>query len=140
MKVNQAGIDLIKRFEALLLTSYKDIVGKLTIGYGHTLNVEANQIIDKAQAEEFLKQDLGRVEAYIGRLALELTENQFAAIASLIYNIGMGAFSQSTMLKVLKDGDIVMAAEQFLRWDKAHGEIVAGLTRRREAEKTLFLS
>jgi lysozyme len=141
-KINQEGLELIKSFEGLELKAYKDIVGVWTIGYGHTgSDVHEGLIITKEQAEELLKSDLSRFEKGVETACsgLVLTDNQFAALVSFSYNLGLGNFNSSTLLKKLKSKDMIGASNEFQKWNKAGGKVVAGLTRRRLAEQDLFL-
>lgn len=141
-KTNKAGVELIKSFEGCELKAYKDIVGVLTIGYGHTgSDVRLGQVITKEQAEEILKKDLEKFEAGVESACagVKLGDNQFAALVCFSFNVGLSAFNNSTMLKLLKKNNFLAAANEFERWNKAGGQVVAGLTRRRLAEKALFL-
>jgi GH24 family phage-related lysozyme (muramidase) len=139
-EINQEGLDLIKSFEGLRFSSYDDGVGVWTIGYGHTKNICPEMTIDKEQAELFLKQDLKRFEAAVSRLVkVHLTDNQFSALVAFAFNVGDGALAKSTLLELLNQAQYDLAADQFLRWDKAQGKVLAGLTRRRKAEQALFL-
>lgn len=138
-KINQAGIDLIKSFEGFRTDAYLDIVGVPTIGYGFTKGVKLGQTITQAEAEVRLKEELKTFESGISKLTAicNLTENQFAALVCFAYNVGLFAFEKSTMLKKLISGQ--NCSDEFLRWNKAGGKEVAGLTRRRKAERELFL-
>ncbi len=139
MKISQSGIELIKRFEGLRLDSYDDGVGVWTIGYGHTSGVQPGQSITQEQADQFLRDDLEWVETCIERhVKTPLSQPQYDALCSLIYNIGAGAFSLSTLLKKLNAGDMAGASEQFARWNRGGGRVLDGLTRRRAAERALF--
>lgn len=147
MKVNQATLDLIKRFEGLRLTAYKDSVGVWTIGYGTTsragigVEVTPGMEINEADAEAFLKMALEKFAAQIiPSFTRKPTENQFGAMLSLAYNIGPGAFKKSTCLKRFNAGDIEGAAEALTWFKKAGGKVLRGLVRRRAAERELFLS
>jgi len=123
------------------LQTYDDGVGVLTIGYGHTQGVNWGQTITQLQAEELLKQDLNYFEQSVTTLVkVPLTENQFAALVSFTFNVGVGAFSESTLLRLLNQKDYRAAADQFQRWVNGGGKEMAGLVRRREAERTLFLT
>lgn len=147
MKINQAALDLVKEFEGLKLTAYQDPVGIWTIGYGTTAAAGVGvtpirgMTITAAQAETFLLRGL---EKFAGKIAdgidVPVTGNQFGALVSLAYNIGPDAFLKSTLLKKLNAGDYAGAADQFLVWNKAKGKVLKGLTRRREAERALFLT
>ncbi|AVF36715.1 lysozyme [Rahnella sikkimica] len=137
------GIALIKSFEGLRLEKYQDVVGKWTIGYGHLILPEESfpAPIPEAQADALLRQDLGISEKAVNQYVIvALTQNQFDALVSFTFNLGVGNLKNSTLLKVLNARQYQDAAEQFLRWDKAGGKQVAGLTRRRSAERALFIS
>jgi len=142
MITSKKGIDLIKSFEGLELKAYKDSVGVLTIGYGSTGNhVFAGQSITEAQAEDLLKSDLLRFEKGVSAVVtVPLTQNQFDALISFSFNLGLGNLKSSTLLKKLNAKDYTGAANEFTRWNKAGGKVLSGLTRRREAEKNLFNS
>ena len=131
---NQAGLQLIESFEGLRLTSYQDSVGVWTIGYGHTQGVKPGQTITQQQAQAFLQQDLGVAEAGVNKLGLTLTDNQFAALVSFTFNLGAG-----NLAKLMKNG-LAAAADRILLFDHAGGKVLAGLTRRRQAERALFLT
>lgn len=142
MKTSQKGIDLIKRFEGVVLKVYKDAVGLPTIGYGHLIKKgEVFTTITQQQAEELLAKDLKQFEEGISTsVKVALTQNQFDALVSFAFNLGMGNVNSSTLLRKLNAGDIQGAANEFVRWNKASGRVLSGLTRRRLAEKELFLS
>jgi len=139
---SSAGRQLIESFEGLELTAYQDMVGVWTIGYGHTgVDVKPGLRISAAQAEALLAADLVKFEQGVARLVtFVLNQHQFDALVSFSFNLGLGSLKNSTLLKLLNAGDVTAAAEQFLRWDKAGGGQVAGLLRRRQAERTLFLT
>ena len=143
--ISEKGLSLVRKFEGLRTTAYKCSAGVWTIGYGHTQQVKAGQIITKAQADAFLQLDISKANAAITRLvSVPITQNERDALASFIFNVGVGAFQTSTMLKKLNGSDKQGAANEFLRWDKARNpktnklEPLAGLTKRRIAEKGLF--
>lgn len=150
--INQAGIDLVKEFEGLherlsdgRIKAYLDPVNVPTIGWGHTEGVRLGDIITVTEAETLLKQDLEEVGKDVdGLVQVSLTENQFAALVSLTFNVGTAAFTQSTLRGLLNIGNYQGAANQFDRW--VHGTVngrkivLPGLVRRRKAEKALFLS
>lgn len=139
-KINQRGLVLVKQFEGLSLKAYRDPKGIWTIGYGHTRNVKPGDVITKQRAEVLLKQDLGTAEAAVRRLVkVNLNSNQFSALVSFTFNLGGGAFGRSTLLKKLNQGDYLGAANEFPRWNKAGTKVLPGLTRRRAAERALFL-
>ncbi len=140
-RINTNGLLLIKSFEGLRLNAYRDAVGIWTIGYGTTRGVKPGMRISEAEAEKFLQEDLTRFEQAIHEaLSVSINDNQFSSLVSFTYNIGSGAFRSSTLLRLLNQGeDVRSVGAQFLRWDKAGGKVLAGLTRRRNAERSLFL-
>ncbi|KJJ61565.1 muraminidase [Pseudomonas sp. 10B238] len=141
MHTSQKGLDLIKSFEGLRLSAYKDVVGVVTIGYGTTSGVKMGDTITKERAEELLREDVKRFEEQVLRLVkMPLTQGQFDALTSFVYNLGAGSLSNSTLLRLLNAGDYAGAAAQFERWNKAGGKVLAGLVRRRAAERALFES
>jgi len=141
MNISQKGINLIKNFEGCRLTAYKCPANILTIGYGHTgSDVHTGQKITQEEAEKLLRQDLIVHCNNVSRLVkVPLNQNQFDALVSFEYNVGYGAFMNSTLLKLLNQKKYKEASEQFGRWKFAGGKILAGLVKRREAEKQLFL-
>lgn len=145
MKISDKGIALIKSFEGCRLTAYPDPgTGNdpWTIGYGHTgPEVIPGLMIDQQEADDYLAQDLAKFEDCVNDACeKEPTQNHFDAIVSLAYNIGCKAMTGSTLIRLLNAGDIDGAASQFGRWTKAGGKVMSGLTRRRQAERDLFVS
>lgn len=146
MQTSEKGIALIKQFEGCKLTAYQDSVGVWTIGYGWTQPVDGKPIragmtIKQETAERLLKTGLVSYESDVSRLVkVGLTQGQFDALVSFTYNLGARSLSTSTLLRKLNSGDYAGAADEFLRWNKAGGKVLNGLTRRREAERALFLS
>ncbi len=141
LRVNDRGLMLIKSFEGLRLRAYQDSVGVWTIGYGTTADVRPGMVITEEEALEFLRRDVDKFEAAVANLVtVPLTADQFSALVSFVYNLGAGSLRQSTLLRLLNQGNLQGAAEEFLRWNKAGGQVLAGLTRRRNAERALFLS
>lgn len=139
MNISEKGKVLIKSFEGVRLTAYHCSAGVLTIGYGHTGNVKLGQKITQEQADCYLMQDLYKTEQQINKLVrVSLTQNQYDALCSLVFNIGTGAFNKSTLLAKLNKGDYHGASEEFKRWNKVGGIVNAGLVRRRQAEEDLF--
>jgi lysozyme len=146
MKLNTAGIELVKSFEGLKLTSYLCPAGVPTIGYGTTRinnrRVTLGTTITMVQAEEYLRADLN-VFANGARnlLRVPLNENQFSALVSFAYNVGLSALRRSTLLKIVNsnpnDGRIRL---EFLKWNRANGVVLNGLTRRRTAEANLYFN
>lgn len=144
-RINQLGLSLVKFFEGCYLTAYRDPVGIWTIGYGHTGlkhkdgTVKEGRIITYTEAENLLRYDMGVFEDEVTRyVQVPINENQFSALVSFDFNTG--GLGSSTLLKLLNQGKYQDAAEQFLRWDKAGGKTLAGLTKRRKAERQLFLT
>lgn len=113
-----------------------------TIGYGHTgSNIKLGMTITQAQADAYFNLDIMRFEKTVREAVDEpLTQGQFNALVSFAFNVGVGAFLKSTMLKKLNVGDYKGAAGEFTKWNKAGGRVVDGLTRRRAAEKAMFLA
>jgi len=140
MRTSQRGLSLIKSFEGLRLQAYQDSVGVWTIGYGTTRGVKAGMKIRKDQAERMLLNDVARFEPEVERLiTAPLNQDQWDALISFTYNLGAANLESSTLRRLLNAGDYAAAAEQFTRWNKAGGQVLAGLTRRRAAERDLFL-
>lgn len=135
------SLELIKEFEGLRLEAYLCPANVWTIGYGHTKTVRKGMKITNAEAEELLKGDIAWVKNCTdSAVKVELSANQVAAVYSFIYNVGAGAFRSSTLLRKLNQGDHEGAANEFKRWNKGGGKVLAGLTRRRAAEAKLFRS
>lgn len=136
MKTSSKGIALIKSFEGCRLQAYRDSVGVLTIGYGHTGDVREGQVISQGFAEELLKADLTKFERNVTRYTpFEMNQNQFDALVSFAFNCGVG-----NLKKLVSGRDQEKVARKMLEYNKAGGRVLAGLTRRRQAERALFLS
>lgn len=134
-----AGVELIKEFETLSLKAQKLPPGIWTIGYGHTQDVHPDSSITLLEAEDLLLQDLKPyADAIRSHIKVEINENQFGALLSFVYNVGIGALTSSTLLKHLNAGEYDKAAEEFERWSKAGGQELPGLLERRKKEKALF--
>jgi len=139
MTPSEACYDLIKKSEGLKLSAYLDSVGIPTIGYGHTKGVKLGDSCTEQEADAWLKEDIDATVKNINSVvASRLTQHQFDALVSLTYNIGVGNFDHSTLLKLLNSNEFDAAAEQFKRWDMAGGKVVQGLLNRREKEEKLF--
>ena len=139
MKTSQYGIDLIKHFEGCVLKAYKCPAGVWTIGYGHTKGVEPEDEWSEDHANHMLEVELEEYEGYVSKyVTAPLGQNQFDALVSWTYNLGGGNLSASTMLKVLNAGEYDEVPNQMLRWNKAGGKVLEGLTRRRQAEADMF--
>ncbi len=149
--INEAGFRLVQEFEGYAeqlgdgtdrVRAYRDSGGVLTIGFGHTgSDVTEDLIITREQAEQLLQGDLQEAEDAVSNLVtVPLNENQFSALVSFVFNLGAGELEDSTLLELLNQGRYPEAADQFLRFNTVNGEPVEGLTRRREAERQLFLT
>mgnify|MGYP004442585895 FL=1 len=141
MRTSKRGIDLIKKYEGCKLSAYKCPAGVWTIGYGHTGGVRQGQVITMEQAEEYLKQDLQKFEKGIDGYGLKLSQNQFDALVSFAYNLGLGNLSSSTLLRKAKKNPMDTSIyNEFLRWNKAGGKVLSGLTKRRTTEAKLYFT
>jgi lysozyme len=147
VKTSQDGINLIKYFEGLRTKAYLDSVGIPTIGYGHTKGVKLGMMITETKAEELLKKDLEYFENKVLDLVkVNLLQNQFDALVSFTFNLGEGSLKKSTLLKKLnstvffRKEELESIANEFLKWNKAGGKVLTGLTKRRIAEKMMFLT
>jgi lysozyme len=139
-RINQAGLDLIKRFEGFKSQAYICPAGVPTIGYGSTLGVRMGDRITLPAAEELLQRDLVRFERAVNdAVKVPLSSNQFSALVSFAFNVGIRALQQSTLLKLLNQGNYQGAADQLLAWNKGGGRVLQGLVNRRQAERALFL-
>jgi lysozyme len=140
MQASEKGLALIRQFEGLRLSAYRCSAGTATIGYGTTAGVKMGQTITREEAEKRLRADVQRFADHIAALVqVPLNQNQTDALISFVYNVGPSAFAKSTMLKLINRGLLEDAANQFLRWNRQGVEVLAGLTRRRMAERDLFL-
>lgn len=139
MKTSQKGIELIKKHEGLRLAAYLCPAGVPTIGYGHTKGVRLGQVITEAEAEKLLIQDLKTAEDEINRHLLPLKQHQFDSLTSFVFNVGVGSFRKSTLLKRLKmDVNHPDIVNQFNRWVYGGGKILKGLVKRRREEANLY--
>jgi lysozyme len=143
MKFSINGLELLKKLEGFRAKPYPDSGGKMTVGYGHLIvpgdGVAVGDIIDPVKATELLTKDVQRtVDGVNDNVTSIITQNQFDALVIFAYNVGVSAFKNSTLLKMLKAGDVASASLQFLRWDKVNGISIPGLYTRRVAEQTLF--
>ena len=144
MKTSQAGIDLICHYEGVKLHAYPDPAtggDPWTIGVGHTHNVHPGMVISQDQAEAFLREDLeGSEKDVLHYVKVPLDQGQFDALVCLVFNIGGPKFSTSTLLRKLNAHDYLGAAAEFCKWNSPHNpKVTKGLTRRRAAERDLFL-
>lgn len=137
MTTSTTGINLIKQFEGCRLTAYKPVAAEqyYTIGYGHYgADVTAGMTITQAQADAYLKSDLAKYEKSVNALGLTLTQNQFDALVSFTYNCGAG-----NLKKLVNNRTLTEIADALLLYNKGSGQVLAGLTKRRKAERELFL-
>lgn len=144
MKTSKEGVELIKKFEGSRRTMYKDVVGLPTIGVGHLITEKdkhlLTQMLSEEEIDDLLRKDLERFEYAVNSISIKLKQNEFDALVSLAFNIGTSAFVSSTLAKKLRTKHLrEEVAAEFLCWNKAGGKEVAGLTRRRKAERELFL-
>ena len=135
--------DLIEHFEGCELKAYPDPAtggDPWTIGYGHTgPEVHPGMVITQAEADALLRQDAEKVAKQVAPMVhVPLSQQEFDALVCLVFNVGIGNFAKSTLLKKLNAGDYDGAANELPKWNKAEGKVMAGLTRRREAERELF--
>jgi lysozyme len=140
MNISDEGLELIKHFEGCELEAYKCPAGVWTIGYGHTKDVQEGDKWSQDKADFMLQRELEEeYENYVNNFVhVDLNQHQFDALCSWVYNLGSTNLKKSTLLKVLNNGSYNEVPNQIKRWNKANGEVLAGLTRRREAEALLF--
>lgn len=144
MKLSQRGIDLIKQLEGYSSKAYPDPAtggAPWTIGYGTTKGVKPDMVITAQQAEKMLRDDVAKFESGVSSLITSpTTQGQFDAMVSLAYNIGLGNFGKSTLLKKHNARCYTCAADQFRVWNRANGKVMNGLTKRRAAEREVYMS
>jgi len=163
--IPEAAVDLVKRFEGIPdgdpstvnTDPYLDPVGIWTIGYGHAIAYKGKFVrgsenktlayslypggLTRPQCTDLLRGDMvGAARDVLSVVKVAITDNQYAALISFTFNVGIGNLSVSTLLKRLNAGDYLTAANEFRKWNKAGGVVLNGLTKRREAERLLFLS
>lgn len=141
MRISHGGLQLIAGFEGFEPYPYQDIAGHLTIGFGHKIVNGENftKGITEEWAAALLRRDARRAENAVNRfVTVKLHQNNFDALCSLVYNIGTGAFAQSTLLRKINDRCFHQAAAEFLRWNRAGGKVSTGLINRRKIESELF--
>jgi len=136
---SKSGVQLTERFEGVKLVAYQDQVGRWTIGYGHTLGVKPGDTCTQEQADQWLQQDMAwAVNCVNALVTVPLTQGQFDALVDFSFNLGYGSLQHSTLLQLVNQGKFSEAANEFEKWDHAGGKVVAGLLRRRDAEKAEF--
>ena len=139
MNISKEGIALIKKFEGCELEAYKCAAGVWTIGYGHTKDVKEGDSITKEDAESMLVEELQEYSNDVDiSVKVDLKQNEFDALVSWTYNLGPTNLNSSTMLRVLNEGKHDDVPTQIKRWNKAGGEVLKGLVRRRNAEALMF--
>ncbi len=139
MNISEEGKCLIKKFEGCKLEAYKCPAGKWTIGFGFTKGVKEGDTWSQSHAEYMLDVELEEYEGYINDLVnIQLNQNQFDALVAWIYNLGPTNFRTSTLRKKLSPETMDEVPREIRRWNKANGEVLQGLVRRREAEALLF--
>lgn len=141
MNISRAGLTLITGFEKLRLTAYLDAVGVWTIGYGHTLSAVPGMQISELRALDLLQQDVESAEFTVQRFVrVPLTQYQFDALVSLVFNIGGGAFKSSTILRLINErAEPMRIGAEFKRWVYGNGKKLGGLELRRAAERRMYL-
>lgn len=139
-RISKNGLELIKRWEGCRTNAYLCPANVWTIGYGHTKTAKPGMMISHTQADNLLLEDLKRFEEAVRRLvSVPLNQNQFDALVSFTFNVGEGAFQQSTLLKLLNSGNYSAASFQFGKWVYAGKKVLPGLVARREDEYQLFI-
>lgn len=142
MELSSAGKEFVKKNEGLRLKKYKDVAGYDTIGYGHLCLPSENipDVINKETADALFERDVKSKEQAVTNLVkVVLSQTEFDALVDFTFNLGSGALASSTMLKLLNAGNKKAAADELLRWNRAGGKEVFGLTVRRKADRNLFL-
>lgn len=140
MNLSDNGKAFIKAREALRLEAYQDEGGVWTIGWGHTVGVKQGDACTMAQALEWFDQDAAPKEQCVTELVtVPLTQDQFDALVSFVFNLGCSALRNSHLLRYLNAGDYVSASAEFARWNHVDGQVSAGLSKRRQDEADLFL-
>lgn len=140
MKISNQGIELIKKFEGCKLTAYRDSVGIPTIGIGHTRGVKMGMKITLQQAEDFLRDDLAYCEKTLNGIGVVFTQNEYDALCSWVFNLGVGSFTKSTMYKrIVARADKESITDEMVKWVYAGGRSLLGLKRRRVDEANMYL-
>ena len=147
MQLSSNGLQFIKSFEGFSAKPYPDSIGIPTIGYGTIAYPNGTRVtmndapITEAQAEQYLAFEIAqKTKSAAGMITSSVNQNQFDALVSFAYNLGLGALHGSTLLKLVNQARWNEAASEFPKWNHAGGAVVAGLTRRRLAKQKLFLT
>lgn len=136
----EKAIDLIKKYEGFSARPYKCPAGVLTIGYGRTIDVRPYEITTEEAETIWLSKYVKTIaDQILAVVNVELSNNQICALIDFVYNLGIGNFKSSTLLRKINQGDFSAAANELLRWNKAGGIVLKGLENRRIAERMLFL-
>ena len=140
MNISKEGLSLIKKFEGCEIEADLCPAGVWTIGFGHTKDVKEGDKINKEEADYLLQEEMIEYESYINDFVeVPLNQNQFDALCSWVYNLGPTNLKNSTMLRVLNEEKYADVPQEIKRWNKAGGEVLDGLIKRREAEAKMFL-
>ena len=140
MTTSRKGLQLIKDFEGLRLGAYRCPAGVPTIGYGHTKGVKMGMVIDQARADDFLVEDIAPIERYLNKMGINFRQEQFDALVSWCFNLGLGNFTQSTMFKYINENrSDEEITDQIVKWVNAGGKPLVGLKKRRIAEANMWL-
>jgi lysozyme len=141
MKMSETGLALLKDFEGCRLTAYPDITGVPTLGYGFTVGVNLGDTMTQAECDDRLLRELTPYESAVwNATGGNVTQNEFNALTSFSWNVGIAGMQKSSVIKAHNKGDKQAAARAFGLWNKAGGKPIAGLTRRRAAEAALYLT
>lgn len=141
MTPSPKALALVMEFEGCRLVAYQDGGGTWTLGYGHTEGVTPNQTCTEEQAEAWLQDDLAQAGKYVNvYIDVMLTQNEFDALTDFVFDLGAGSLERSELRKLLNNGQAILAAQEFPKWDNINGIPSEGLLRRRLAEQELFLS
>lgn len=135
MKISQKGIDLIKKYEGVVLHAYRDPIGKWTIGYGHTVGVKKGQTLTQKEAEDLLKKDLKIYERHVENTKLSLNQNQYDSLVSFTYNCGVG-----NLQMLVRGRTLTEIGNAIILYNKAGGRVLNGLVRRRKEEQKIFFT
>jgi lysozyme len=140
MTYSEEGLKLTKHFEGCRLKAYQDQGGVWTIGYGSTLGVKEGDTCTHEQAEAWICEDLADAVSHVNRIVkVPITQTQFDALVDFVFNLGFGSLIKSKLYRKLKAGDYEGAADEFPRWNHVNGKVIDGLTRRRLAERAMFM-
>lgn len=139
MTYSEAGVKLTESFEGCRLTAYQDSGGIWTCGYGHTQGVTSATTCTQEQAEQWLDEDIQWAERIVNQyVVVPLNQGQYDSLVDFVFNVGSGNFLTSSLLEILNQGNYQEAALEFPKWDRAAGQVLPGLLRRRQAEQAMF--